>query len=383
MDQQLRVRNVVFGRDEVGFSMSYSFIRFIVDKCKGVHLNDTDAYHFFVLISTSNAQKKENGALKQNFLMKIFRNTAVKIAIYHACKTSWAVYDEWRSINGGSGSTLTSDPWWLEEEEDSMRPYLTKWRLGGWFYAMWQCQHRWKRWKLIGRGKEEITALEDSELIFISSEGQLQRCWKVEGRNQDIESMKTFCSYCNHDMVHPSPLQMAVSFDSAEARPHNSNCNILTFLKWFPTDSLRQMTGRATKPLRNRRGGCTTTLRNLVQSYSCFHLIKLLLSRSTGMHRANPIRMCDGRHVEKFCWLTRSFTYWGVCLDYIAFSRSAPSWSLKNIRWFPFTTLQHICKRLLRYSVWSKSRRAYTVNLFTWSERTPMKRNRCSKSINV
>lgn len=74
-----------FGLDEVGFSMFYSIICFIVEKFESGPLNDRHPYHLFMLISTSIAQEKVKRVLRQNnqsLVLQSFCIKAVKMAVY-------------------------------------------------------------------------------------------------------------------------------------------------------------------------------------------------------------------------------------------------------------------------------------------------------------
>lgn len=107
--------------------MSYFMNHLRVDKCNGKHLNYTDAYHLFMSILTSNAKEKGKRVLRQNdqkCSMQSFRNKAVKNTLYHTWKNSWTICGEQTSTKAEAMYTLTSKPWWMEEDKERMNPYL-------------------------------------------------------------------------------------------------------------------------------------------------------------------------------------------------------------------------------------------------------------------
>lgn len=63
---QLTGKNMVFGQEEVGFSMSYSVLSLIVDNSKNRRRNDTDGLHLFMLILTSSIHGIETGVRIRN-----------------------------------------------------------------------------------------------------------------------------------------------------------------------------------------------------------------------------------------------------------------------------------------------------------------------------
>jgi len=163
MSKRVNGLDNVFGRDEVGMSMSYSLIRLIMSKSRDGPLSSRDGLHFLSLMTNSNGLfDMKNMKEEQVALMRLWRKRTAQNAIFHARHNTWSVYD----VPGGDeASAGMTKPKWLQENPNTLTDYLT---ITGIEAGCRRCDDATvgaKRRTCIGKQSIEASAEDDSEYV--------------------------------------------------------------------------------------------------------------------------------------------------------------------------------------------------------------------------